>query len=231
MKQYLIETDLLDFRSAVIQKQIIERKFAKLNDKDKILSIYNYVRDEVLFGYNISDNRSSSEVLNDGYGQCNTKGILFMSLLRAVGVPCRMHGFTIDKILQKGAITGIAYLLSPKEILHSWVEVYYDNKWRNIEGFILDVKYLSKLQSKFKDCSGSFCGYGVATKDFKNPQIYWDGDDTYIQKEGIVKDYGIYNSPDDLLKEHKQDLNFMKRWLFENVVRHLMNKNVRKIRN
>ena len=51
-----------------------------------------------------------------------------MSLLRAVGIPCRIHGFMIDKILQKGAITGMAYKLSPKEILHSWVEVFYENR-------------------------------------------------------------------------------------------------------
>ena len=38
---------------------------------------YNYVRDDVLFGYNIDDGISASKVLADGYGQCNTKGTLF----------------------------------------------------------------------------------------------------------------------------------------------------------
>ena len=68
---------------------------------------------EIAFGYNTDDMISASEVLKDGYGQCNTKGTLFMALLRAVGIRCRIHGFTIDKKLQKGAMTGIVYKLAP----------------------------------------------------------------------------------------------------------------------
>lgn len=230
MNQYLLETELLDYNSIKIQKLIKEKKWLGLSDKEKILYIYNYVRDEILFGYNVGDNLSSSVILSDGYGQCNTKGILFMSLLRAVGIPCRIHGFMIDKVLQKGAITGMAYKLSPNEILHSWVEVFYDNKWLKLEGFILDITYLTRLQEKFENCTGTFCGYGVATDDFKNPQVFWDENDTYIQKEGIVRDLGVFNSPDELLKEHMQNLNFIKKKMYENFVRHLMNKNVNKIR-
>lgn len=131
-----------------------------------------------------------------------------------------IHSKRSGNTLQKGAITGITYKLSPNEILHSWVEVFYENIWLNLEGFILDLMYITKLQKKFTNCIGSFCGYGVATKDFKNPQIFCNND-TYIQKEGIVKDLGIFNSLDELFKEHMQNLNF---------IRHLMNKNVNKIR-
>ncbi len=119
-----------------------------LPEKAKIESIYDFMRDETKFGYNVDDTLPASQVLLDGYGQCNTKGVLFMALLRAVGIPCRMHGFAIHKELQKGAITGIWYKLSPKEITHSWVEIFYKDKWLNMEGFILDSEYLKKLQMK-----------------------------------------------------------------------------------
>ena len=230
MEQYLLETKLLDYNSVEIQKLISSRLWLGKNNKDKILCIYNYVRDEILFGYNTNDKITSSTVLKDGYGQCNTKGILFMSLLRAVGIPCRIHGFTINKSLQKGAITGIAYKLSPNEIIHSWVEIFFEDRWLNIEGFILDITYLSKSQKKFENCSGSFCGYGVATNDFKNPQVFWNNNDTYIQKEGISKDLGTFNSPDELFINNSQNLNFVKKKIYENLVRHLMNNNVNKIR-
>lgn len=62
----------------------------------------------------------------DGYGQCNTKGTLFIALLCAVGVPCRIRGFTIDKKLQKGAMTGFVYKSAQASILHSWLEVLFD---------------------------------------------------------------------------------------------------------
>lgn len=230
MDGYLEETRLLDYSHPRIRQLIQRRKWDRLPVKEQILGIYNYVRDDILFGYNRADDIPASEVLRDGYGQCNTKGVLFMALLRAVGIPCRMHGFSIDKRLQKGAMKGWYYLLSPREILHSWVEVLYEGKWLNLEGFILDLPYLTKLQQTFGDCTGSFCGYGVATDDFQNPNVFWNGSDTYVQKEGIVRDFGVFDSPDAFFSAHRQKLGPLKKRIFERVVRHLMNRNVNRIR-
>ncbi|MWV44662.1 transglutaminase [Paenibacillus sp. HJL G12] len=230
MKSYLEETELLNYSHPLIRQVIHSRQWNHMHRKEQILGIYNYVRDEILFGYNRADNIPASVVLQNGYGQCNTKGVLFMALLRAVGVPCRVHGFAIDKKLQKGAMKGWYYQLSPREIVHSWVEVLYEGKWLNIEGFILDIPYLTKLQQKFRQCTGSFCGYGVATENFQNPDIYWNGNDTYVQKEGIVRDFGIYNSPDVFFFTHQQGLSPLRKTIYSRVVRHLMNRNVNRIR-
>lgn len=146
MKKYLEETSMLNYSAKTIQDVIVNYGWNELDEFNKIKSIYNYVRDEILFGYNIDDNIAATKVLKDGYGQCNTKGTLFMALLRAVGIPCRVHAFTIDKVLQKGAMTGFVYKSAPKNVFHSWVEVYYKRKWYELEGFILDSKYLNQLQ-------------------------------------------------------------------------------------
>ncbi len=230
-EKYLEETMLLDYSDDDIQHLIQQRKWMGFDESKRIKAIYDYVRDEILFGYNVDDNIKASKVLNDGFGQCNTKGILFMALLRACKIPCRIHGFTINKELQKGAMTGFVYKSAPKNVFHSWVEVYLDDKWYELEGFILDREYLNKLQKKFSSCDGYFCGYGVATKDFKNPIIDFNGNNTYIQKEGINNDFGVYDSPDELLKEHHQEMKKMKAFLYRHLGRHLMNRNVKKIRN
>ena len=222
---------MLDFSNEKIQRLINERKWRKMNTFECLKSIYNFVRDEILFGYNVDDHISASRVLQDGYGQCNTKGTLFMALLRACNIPCRVHGFTIDKKLQKGAMTGIVYKSAPQNVFHSWVEVYFEDKWYELEGFILDKKYLNKLQKKFRNCKNDFCGYGVATKNFKHPLIDWNENNTYIQKEGINKDFGIYNDPDSFFNNHHQNINPLKEFMYKNIGRHIMNKNVRKIRN
>lgn len=230
MEHYLKETKMLDYSAKTIRNLIRERKWLNLDEFHRILEIYNYVRDEILFGYNVSDDITASHVLADGYGQCNTKGTLFMALLRAVRIPCRVHGFTIDKRLQKGAMTGFVYKSAPRNIFHSWVEVYYENTWYELEGFIIDRQYLTKLQLSNRSCQGAFCGYGVAVTDFQNPEIDWKGNNTYIQSEGINQDFGIYDSPDEMRKEHGQELSRMKNYLYQHVGRHLMNRNVRKIR-
>lgn len=231
MEKYLKETKMLDFSNEKIQRLINERKWRKMNTFECLKSIYNFVRDEILFGYNVDDHISASRVLQDGYGQCNTKGTLFMALLRACNIPCRVHGFTIDKKLQKGAMTGIFYKSAPQNVFHSWVEVYFEDKWYELEAFILDIAYLRKLQDKNRNCTGAFCGYGVAVTDFQNPIIDFDRNNTYIQSEGINQDFGIYDSPDELLKEHHQEMSSVKAFMYRNIGRHLMNRNVRKIRN
>ena len=230
MTKYLEKTKLLDFDNKTIQKLINDRSWMNLDELSRIKAIYNFIRDEILFGYNIDDNIKASKVLKDGYGQCNTKGILFMALLRSCNIPCRIHGFTIDKLLQKGAMTGFVYKKAPNNVLHSWVEVYYDNTWYELEGFILDKLYLSKLQDKFRHCNGKFIGYGVAVNDFKNPVIDFNKNNTYIQKEGINQDFGIYDNPDLLFNEHHQELSIIKKFLFRHYGRRKMNKNVKKIR-
>ena len=181
--KYLRETRMVDFSNPAIQKLIQNMKWKEMGEFERIKAIYNYVRDDVLFGYNIDDGISASKVLADGYGQCNTKGTLFMALLRACNIPCRVHGFTIDKRLQKGAMTGFVYRNAPQNVLHSWVEVYLDDTWYELEAFILDKKYLNKLQKINSQCSGAFCGYGVAVKDFQNPVIDFEKNNTYIQNE------------------------------------------------
>lgn len=228
--RYLEATRMLDYNNGSIQRLIQERGWKQLSEFECIRAIYNYIRDEILFGYNIDDDIPASRVLRDGYGQCNTKGTLFMALLRACGIPCRVHGFTIDKELQKGAMTGFVYRNAPQNIFHSWVEVRLEETWYELEAFIIDKSYLGKLQQIYGNCEGAFCGYGVAVTDFTNPTIDFNRNNTYIQSEGINQDFGVYDSPDKLLVEHQQELSPFKAFAYKNLGRHLMNHNVRKIR-
>ena len=230
MNRFLRPTKMLDFHHRSIRELVKERGWQNGNEFERIQKIYNFVRDEIKFGYNTDDAIPASEVLKDGYGQCNTKGTLLMALLRAVGIPCRIHGFTIDKKLQKGAMTGLIYALAPRNIVHSWVEVQHQGRWYNIEGFILDRPYLNKLQAKFSHCKAGFCGYGVATGNFRNPPIDWNGNDTYIQKEGINRDFGVFDSPDAFFEIYGQPISPLKKWIFRNFARKMMNRNVEKIR-
>ena len=230
MDRYLTETPMLDFSAPAIHALIEQRGWRSLGEFERIRAIYNYVRDEILFGYNTDDGIPATKALADGYGQCNTKGTLFMALLRGCGIPCRVHGFTIDKRLQKGAMTGLVYVLAPKNVFHSWVEVYLGGIWYELEAFILDKPYLEKLQAANPDCTGAFCGYGVAVRDLHHPVIDFERNNTYIQSEGINRDFGIYDSPDELLHEHGQEMSRLKAFVYRNLGRHLMNANVKKIR-
>lgn len=135
MERHLRETRLLDLGHPRIVRLVESQGWNSLEEEAKIRETYDFVRNWISFGYNASDDIPASKVLEDGYGQCNTKGTLFMALLRARGVPCRFHGFTIDKALQKGAMPGYLHGIAPQEIIHSWVEVFHQGKWIDLEGF------------------------------------------------------------------------------------------------
>ena len=156
--RYLGKTHMLDYDNYMIQNLIRERGWKNLPEFERIRAIYNFIRDEIRFGYNVDDSIPASKVLKDGYGQCNTKGTLFMALLRAVDIPCRVHGFTIRKELQEGAMTGFVYKQAPKNIFHSWVEVYLEGTWYELEAFIIDRDYLGRLQQKNSNCVGGSKG-------------------------------------------------------------------------
>lgn len=227
-QRYLAETPILDFRSHAIQALIAEHGWVSLDPIARIGAAYDFVRNDILFGYNSDDALPASRVLADGYGQCNTKGTLLMALLRALNIPCRFHGFTIDKGLQRGVVPELVYPLAPRNIIHSWVEVLIDGKWINLEGFILDHGVLGALQEKFQNRK-SLCAYGAGTDCLQAPSVEWSGQSTYIQKTGINHDFGIFDNPDDFYKEHRQ-LSGLRGLLYRLVVRHWMNRRVAQIR-
>ena len=120
-------TSILDFEAPAIQDLIRTRGWRDRPPYERIGAVYSFVKDEIVFGYNRSDDLAASEVLRDGYGQCNTKGTLLMALLRGVGITCRLRGFMIHKELQRGVVPDLIFPIAPQEILHSWVEVEFDD--------------------------------------------------------------------------------------------------------
>ncbi|MTI17290.1 transglutaminase family protein [Rhodobacteraceae bacterium RKSG542] len=227
---YLEETEMLDFSAPLIADLAHWKKWLALPEAERAGAIYDFVRNDIAFGYNSGDTLTASEVLADGYGQCNTKGTLLMALLRKGGIPCRFHGFTIYKELQAGAIPPLLQRIAPDEIIHSWVEAFVNGKWIKLEGFIIDEVYMKAVQRRFSGSKGTFKGYGIATKDLQNPQVKWTGGDTFIQKEGIAQDFGIYDRPEDFYGRFGSNLSGIKKWAYKLVLRHWMNWNVERIR-
>ncbi|MEH6403420.1 MAG: transglutaminase-like domain-containing protein [Sneathiella sp.] len=229
LNKYRTSTSMLDFEDSSILGLITSRNWQDLDPFERIGAAYNFVRNEIAFGYNIADTIPASRVLRDGYGQCNTKATLLMALLRKLDIPCRLHGFTISKSLQRGVVPELAYKIAPDKILHSWVDVYFDGRWISLEGFILDQRVLGALQEKFKD-RDNLCGYGVGTNCLQDPGVEWTGENTYIQETGINCDFGVFDTPDAFYSNHSQNFGFIPSVLYKIFIRHWMNLRVRRMR-
>ena len=206
LNRFLGETKLLDFNSANIQALIIERDWLNQDEGDRLAAIYAFVKEEIKFGYNAEEEIAASRVFEEGYGQCNTKSILLMALLRGVGLACRFHAFKVDTRLQKGVLPWIVYIAAPSEISHSWVEAWHTDRWIVLEGVILDKDYLDGVKARFAASTGSFCGYAVGTSDLEHTKEQWCGRDTYIQSTSITQDLGHFTSPDEYFFNHPSNI-------------------------
>jgi 2-dehydropantoate 2-reductase len=229
-QQYLSHTPLLDFDHPLITGLTERRQWRSLPEEQRIRQVYNFVKDEIAFGYNVPDIMPASQILAAGRGECNSKALLFMALLRGCAIPCRFHVFMVDKALQKGVIPAFVHWLVAPKIQHSWVEVRFQDKWMNLEGLILDRAYLSAVQEMFADTKGAFCGYAVATANLHRPQTEWTGGNTYIQRTAITKDLGVYDSPDQFYRDHPSNVSGLRALVFGLLFLRGLNANVRKIR-
>ena len=226
----LKKTKLLDYDDCLIQSLIYERGWRDLPEYDAIGAVYHFVKDEILFGYNRCDTLTASEGLSDGIGQCNTKSTLLMALLRALGIPCRLHGFTVSKDFQKGATSGIVSFLAPSEIVHTWVEVLFQNRWIVLEGVIIDDGFLQSIKQMYRETKGIFRMYAIAVDDFPNLAVDWTGKDTFIQSKAIVKDFGIFPDPDSFFSKHSQNLGILRTFLYEHIGCKKMTRNINRLR-
>lgn len=228
--RYLKRTALLDFDDPRIIGLVESRGWTRLPEQDRIGAVYNFVRDEIPFSYNTSDDLPASAVLADGYGQCNTKTTLLMALLRATGIGCRLHGATIDKTLQHGVMVAPMYWFAPRSIIHTWTEVAVGGRWVALEGVIVDTGFLQGVRVKTGQSSGPLLGYGIGTEDLGDPPVDWDGTDTFIQATGINNDLGVFDDPEDFYRRHGVNARGVKGWLYRNIMRKAMNKRVNSIR-
>ncbi|MFG6585045.1 transglutaminase, partial [Sulfitobacter sp. 1A12779] len=58
----------------------------------------------------------------------------------------------------------------------------------------------------------------------------WNGEDTYIQKTGIVQDFGVFDTPDAFYFSHEQSFGWLRGALYRHIIRHWMNARVRGFR-
>ncbi|MCA3238139.1 MAG: transglutaminase domain-containing protein [Curvibacter sp.] len=230
--ELLQPTRMLDFQADNIRALVDRRGWRQQSrQEDAAHAVYEFCREEILFGYNSdADDMPASRVLAEGVGHCNTKATLLMALLRSVGIPCRLHAFTIHKNLQRGALTPFVYFMAPREIIHTWAEARLGNQWVALEGLILDSGYLEAVQHRFTHCTHPFLGYAVATADLQRPRVEWTGGDTFIQHDGIARELGIYKSPDEFYAKQGTNLRGIKGWLYRNYFYKRLNENISNIR-
>jgi len=222
---------LADVNHPLVQKVANDLTSEEKNPAGKLACIFRYVRDEILFGFPPEgDFVKASQTIQRGYGQCNTKGTLFLALTKAAGIPARIHYSRISKEIQHGFFTGIFYKLMPDEVSHSWVEVEIDGQWHPIDSYIndLDLHHASVRELNRRHWQTGFSVSAAAGP----PSAELELDNAhYSQMAAVIGDQGTWDEPADFYKspDYLNSTGLIKRWLYK-LYLPIANRRIRKLR-
>jgi len=100
---YLNETKLLDFEENSIKHALLNCTKESMSDRDKAISIHNFVRDEIKFGFSKNFwNEKASSVLKNKIGFCNNQSTLLTAMLRKANIPARIRVYGLSKEVLEG---------------------------------------------------------------------------------------------------------------------------------
>ncbi len=214
-------------------KQKAEELTAGLeNDRDKIRKIFEYVRDDILFGFPVKgDLVCASETIMTGIGQCNNKTNVFLALCKASDIPARIHFSAIKKEIQKGLFVGIGYKAIPEKISHSWIEVLLEKKWRRIDSYINDIKFFNSAKSQLEQLNWK-TGFSISRENGEPSAELNLDDEKFVQMDAVIDDHGVWEEPMDyyMSPDYKNRPGFIKTLLYRVMIR-IVNKRVSKLRN
>jgi hypothetical protein len=189
---WMRETPQLDINSPKLRFLANQITYQLSADRSKAVAIHDHVK-ALPFGCAAQFLQiKASEVMDLGYGDCHTKAILFVALLRAVGVPARMRFVSLPTRFLTGLIdTG------SQTMTHAIAEVYLDTRWYQTDTYVVDSD-LSREARELLRTTNLQQGYGVHLQGDQD----WNGfDDAYAQSSAYdpsslpVVDWGISHDP------------------------------------
>jgi len=129
---YLQPTEYLNFNKKFVSTKAFEITNGLKTDKEKVIALFYWVRDNIkynAFSYypRIKANLKASVTLRRKNGFCMSKSTLLSTLVRAVGIPARIHMVDIinHKISQR-----LVNLMGTKAFhCHAYSEIYLNRKW------------------------------------------------------------------------------------------------------
>ncbi len=199
--------------------------------REKLDRIFRYVRDDILFGFPPEgDFVKASETIERGYGQCNTKGILFLALCKAANIPARIHYSRISKEIQRGFFTGIAYLLMPDEISHSWLEVEISGQWHPVDSYINDLPLHRAAVHELHRRKWE-TGFSVSRAGGEPSAELVLDEAHYAQMGAVTGDDGIWDEPAAYLNgpDNLNRVGPVRQWMYR-LLLPLINRRVRRLR-
>lgn len=186
-------TRLLDLDDPKLRIQAMSLTQLSDTDTQKVIAIHNFIKSLPFGCVAAFDHVPAAGVLRSGYGDCHTKGTLFVAMLRRVGLPARLRFVSLTSAFLFGIIE-----TNKSTVIHAIGEVFLDGRWIQTDTYVTDT-WLEEEAEKLLIQQGRKLGYGIHIDGARQ----WDAfNDAYGQSAASdpdsmpIKDWGVAHDPE-----------------------------------
>ncbi|MCM2356416.1 MAG: transglutaminase-like domain-containing protein [Arenimonas sp.] len=141
---------------------------------------------------------SASEVLRAGRGDCHSKGLLFVALCRAAGIPARLQFVRVRTRFLHGILDD-----GPDTMPHAVGQVLLGGRWVSTDGYVVDPVLFVRARERL-EAGGLDCGWGIV----RDAEAGWLGSADCLQQfrpADVAHHYGAYHDVAEFYDERSQD--------------------------
>jgi hypothetical protein len=164
-RRWLVDTPLLQIGHDRIRLQALRLTQLRVGAQDKAIACYQYVRELDFYCSADPAGTPSVAVQVAHFGDCFTKGMLFVALLRACSIPARLR-FVLVK---PNCLRGIMHT-GGRSLVHAFTEVLTPAGWLGVDSYVPDLRLSLAARCALIN-EGRPLGYGLHL----HGQVAWDG--------------------------------------------------------
>ncbi|MBS7808012.1 transglutaminase-like domain-containing protein [Variovorax sp. PCZ-1] len=165
--RWLKATPQLDITSTKLRTRMMALTQLLATPREKAVAIHDFVK-SLPFGCSADYSPlKASDVLKLGHGDCFTKGMLMVALLRCAGIPARLRFMSLPVHFLRGIIDA-----EESTIVHAMAEVFLEDRWIVTDSYVPDEALQLAANARLVHENRSM-GYGVHI----HGSLYWTGKD------------------------------------------------------
>jgi Transglutaminase-like superfamily len=158
-------TQHLDVMSTKLRTRVFSLTQLLPTDQAKAVAVHDFVKG-IPFGCVANySSLTASDVIKLGHGDCFTKGMLFVAMLRSIRIPARLRFMSLPVQFLRGVIES-----EEATIMHAAAEVYLNKQWWMTDTYVPDALMQEAARRKLLT-EDKKLGYGIHVAG----KVYWDG--------------------------------------------------------
>jgi transglutaminase-like putative cysteine protease len=163
--RWLCDTPALQLGHPRLQVQVHKLTQLQCGPSRKALAVFQFVRGLPFKLVAESATATAPGVLRGGEGDSHTKGLLFVAMLRVLGIPARLRFVALPPAMLRGLID-----TRSRPVAHAVAQAWLGARWVQVDAYCVDPRLALAARARLMR-EGSRAGWGVHL----GGQVSWDG--------------------------------------------------------